>query len=103
MRPLKLSQNRFCMGLPGAMKCQVPRLEALTLTRRAHSTRHFEDVREWLMTGVAASHLNRHATAQADGQKATFIGGLRRRSGRLLATAPKRAGVVPRVNHDSTD
>ncbi len=25
MRPLKLSRQAFCIGLPGAMKCQVTR------------------------------------------------------------------------------
>ncbi len=37
MRPLKLSQKPFCIGFPGAMKCQTIRLSCAQAMLRSHS------------------------------------------------------------------
>src|SRR5271166_6819781 len=63
MRPLKLSQKPFCMGLPGAMKCQV------SLLSRAHASMAFEvnsvPLSETIMPGLP------RLSTSADSSRAT--------------------------------
>ena len=66
MRPLKLSQKPFCIGLPGAMKCQT------TLLSCAQASMAFEvnsvPLSETIMPGLPRAfdqrrQLARHAPA----------------------------------------
>ena len=91
MRPLKLSQKPFCIGFPGAMKCQI------TLLSCAQANMAFEvnsvPLSETIMPGLPRRLINA-VSSRATRRPEIEVSGIAARHSRVTSSTKQVVGLV---------